>query len=59
MKCPVCQQEMSIWKVDMSRNPKTGMQYDRTVYRCVQDDTWARTEIPKRRMLVPDGDMAR
>ncbi|GCF11675.1 hypothetical protein [Dictyobacter arantiisoli] len=54
MKCPVCQQEMSVWKTDTSHNSKTGQLYDRTLYHCTQDDTWAKTEIPKSSKTLPN-----
>jgi hypothetical protein len=46
MHCPVCQREMQSYKEEPCYGKRTNTEYKRTYYRCVQDDTWGRLEIP-------------
>ncbi len=49
MKCPVCNEQMSIANSDVSNNQKTGSEYreyDRRVFKCELDDTWVTVEMP-------------
>ena len=48
MVCPVCKQAMEKVRRDVSQNPnEDGKEYDRTIYRCLTEDIWITTEIPK------------
>ena len=47
MKCPVCNKAMELSSSDVSHNPKNGTKYDRKIYVCKNDGTWANIEIPK------------
>lgn len=48
MKCPTCKQVMKQVRREVSHNPNEGnKEYDRTVYQCIDDDTWVTTEVPK------------
>ena len=46
MNCPVCGQAMCLYKEEPCYNKKTHTEYRRTRYRCEQDDTWGRLEVP-------------
>ena len=48
MKCPKCDKKMKLVNKDVSFNTETKprKKYKRTVYHCVKDDIWVRTEIP-------------
>jgi hypothetical protein len=46
MLCPICQQEMAPYKEEPCYGKRTNTEYKRTYYRCEQDDTWGRMEVP-------------
>ena len=55
MHCPICQQEMTLWKEELARNKKReGAAYLRRRYRCEKDDVWGRLEVPTGTVSTPD-----
>ena len=46
MHCPVCGQAMNYYKEEPCSSRKKKIEYKRTLYRCEQDDTWGRIEVP-------------
>ena len=46
MQCPICNKPMKEYKEEPSYSTKKQIEYRRTFYRCEDDDTWGRMEIP-------------
>lgn len=47
MHCPLCDLEMTVMRKDVSFNTNN-VQYIRKIYKCITDDVWITTEIPKK-----------
>jgi hypothetical protein len=48
MHCPICNEEMTLWKEELASNKKSdsNVTYLRRRYRCKKDDVWGRLEVP-------------
>jgi hypothetical protein len=51
MNCPICGKKMEVHAVRTTFD-KDRQEYQRTSYRCKQDNTWGMMEIPK--SLIPE-----
>lgn len=38
---------MEVKNQDLSNNPASGKEYERTLYLCEEDDVWISVEVPK------------
>jgi len=47
MECPLCGEQMRVYKEEPCFNSKDGKRYKRTRYRCEHDDIWGRLEVPE------------
>lgn len=47
MNCPICDKQMKSVRKDISNDPKTKKEYDRTMLVCKADDAWVTLEVPK------------
>ncbi|GCE24270.1 hypothetical protein [Dictyobacter kobayashii] len=55
MHCPVCHEQMKIKRKDVSYNRARPTTYDRTLYHCANCDSWIKTEVPLKEILIqPD-----
>ncbi len=50
MQCPICRQEMSLYKEEPCYDHKKAVSYWRTRYVCRTDDVWGRLEVPQKNM---------
>lgn len=48
MQCPICNNEMTVYKEEPCYDRKKGVTYKRIRYICQTDDVWGRLEIPQR-----------
>lgn len=57
MHCPLCHEEMTLWKEELASNKKKSastVTYLRRRYRCEKDDVWGRIEVPTGVITGPD-----
>jgi predicted RNA-binding Zn-ribbon protein involved in translation (DUF1610 family) len=47
--CPICGENMPQYHDENEDDASTGVNYDKTVYRCKNDDVWVTIEVP-----IPD-----
>ncbi|GCE30446.1 hypothetical protein KDA_59300 [Dictyobacter alpinus] len=50
MNCPICNDIMKIVRKDASYNRSKPATYDRTLFRCIDCDTWIKIEVPMKQI---------